>query len=122
MGAGDHGPVEAAPPHGDVADREGLAEDPGGVVLGLGEGAWRPGRPLPKRVVLRGCCVAGASVVRMRDGKGLLDREAWERLTGAWEGYLVALAVFGLGGFIGLAVEAVLLWSGAYPGVTGWPP
>ena len=48
----------------------------------------------------------------MRDGKGLFDREAWERLAGPWEGYVVGLVVFGLGGLIGLAVEVTLLWCG----------
>lgn len=57
----------------------------------------------------------------MGDGKGLFDREAWERLTGAWEGYAVGALVFSVGALLGLGVEVVLLWCGMYPGVTGWP-
>lgn len=57
----------------------------------------------------------------MGDGKGLLDWAAWEQLTGAWEGYVVGLVVIGLGAVVGLAVEVVLLWCGAYPGAPGWP-
>lgn len=41
--------------------------------------------------------------------------------TKAWEGYVVGCAVFLVGALLGLAVEVVLLWWGAYPGATGWP-
>ena len=57
----------------------------------------------------------------MGDGKGLFDREAWERLTGAWEGYAVGCVVFLVGVLLGLGVELILLLCGMYPGATGWP-
>lgn len=59
--------------------------------------------------------------MKMSDGKGVLEQEARERLTGAWEAYAVGCAVFLVGALLGLAVEVVLLWCGMYPGATGWP-
>lgn len=57
--------------------------------------------------------------MRMSDGKDVFDQEAWERLTGVWEGYAVGCVVFLVGALLGLAVEVVLLWWGMYPGATG---